>query len=74
MRTAFKSIVLTAAAIICYVTSVSAQKVSMAIVDQHDAAQTANYKLIMAGLAIVYAVYLVLHNRRRREISRFMGM
>lgn len=52
----------------------AAQKVgAAAVVDQHYAAQSANYKLMMIGLALVYGVYLLLSLRRKKEMNRFSG-
>ncbi len=73
MKTTIKTLVLSVVAMFLFTVSVSAQKVSVAIVDQHYASETAHYKFIMAGLAIVYVVYLVLHNKRRKEVNRFLG-
>ncbi len=73
MRTTIKSIVMSVVAIFFFAAGVSAQKVSVAIVDQHYASETAHYKFIMAGLAAAYVVYLVLHNKRRKEVNQFLG-
>jgi hypothetical protein len=73
MRTKIQAIVMTVAAMICFTASVSAQKVSVAIIDQHYAAETTHYKMIMGLLASVYVVYLVIHNKRRREVNQFLG-
>jgi hypothetical protein len=43
------------------------------VVDKHFDAQASSYKMIMGLLAAVYVVYLVLHNKRRREVNRFLG-
>jgi hypothetical protein len=73
MKTVIKSIIMSVAAMFCFAVSVSAQKVSVAIVDQHYAAETTHYKLLIGALASIYVVYLVLHNKRRREVNRFLG-
>ena len=73
MKTVIKSIILSAAAMICFAVSVHAQKVSVAIVDQHYAAEDAKYKFLMGAIAAVYVVYIVMHNKRRREVNRFLG-
>jgi hypothetical protein len=73
MRTTIKAILMSAVAVFFFAAGVSAQKVSVAIVDQHYAAETAHYKFIMAGLAAAYVVYLVLHNKRRKQINQFLG-
>ena len=74
MRTAIKSFVLALVAIICVSIEASAQKISAAaVVDQHYAAQTTNYKYMMLALAAAYAVYAMLNMKRKRELSRFMG-
>jgi len=70
MRT--KSFILSIAAIICFV-GANAQKVAVAVVDQHYAAETSNYKFIMAGLATAFGVYVYLHNKRRKEVNQFLG-
>jgi hypothetical protein len=70
MKTLIKSIIMSVAAIFCFAVSVSAQKVSVAIVDQHYAAETTHYKLLMGLLASAYVVYLVVHNKRRKSIKR----
>ena len=44
-----------------------------AVADQHYAAQTANYKLMMIALAGVYGIYLFLRIRRKREMDRILG-
>jgi hypothetical protein len=72
MRTKIQALVMTVAVMICFASNVSAQKVS-AVIDQHYASQANNYKMMMALLTAVYVVYLVLHNKRRREVSRFLG-
>ncbi len=73
MKTIIKTLVLSFIAVILFTVSASAQKVSVAIVDQHYASETAHYKFIMAGLAVIYVVYLVVHNKRRKEVNRFLG-
>ncbi len=73
MKTTIKTLVLSFVAVLLFTVSASAQKVSVAIVDQHYASETAHYKFIMAALATVYVVYLVLHNKRRKEVNRFLG-
>ena len=74
MRTTIKTLVLALVAFICFATEASAQKLSAAaVVDQHYATETAHYKVIMLGLAVVYAVYMMLYMKRKREVNRFMG-
>jgi uncharacterized membrane protein len=74
MKTTIKTIVITVAAFIFFATEVSAQKVSAAaVVDQHYAAQTSSYKLMMLALAGVYGLYVVLYVKRKKEVNRFMG-
>ncbi len=73
MKTTIKTLVLSFVAVFLFTVAASAQKVSVAIVDQHYAAETAHYKFIMAGLAAIYVVYLVVHNKRRKEVNRFLG-
>jgi hypothetical protein len=71
MKTVIKSIIMSVAAMFCFAVSVSAQKVSVAIVDQHYATETANYKLLMGLLASAYVAYLVVHNKRRKAAKRY---
>jgi hypothetical protein len=73
MRTKIQAIAMTVAVIICFTVSVHAQKVAITVVDRHFDAQASSYKTIMGLLAAVYVVYLVLHNKRRREVNRFLG-
>ncbi len=74
MRTAIKTLVLAIVALICTTVEASAQKISAAaIVDQHYASQTANYKYMMLMLAIAYGVYMMLYIKRKREVNRFLG-
>ncbi len=73
MKTTIKTLVLSIVAVFLFTVAASAQKVSVAIIDQHYASETAHYKFIMAGLAAIYVVYLVLHNKRRKEVNRFLG-
>jgi uncharacterized membrane protein len=74
MKTTIRTIVITVAAFIFFATEVSAQKVSAAaVVDQHYAAQTSSYKLMMLALAGVYGLYVVLYVKRKKEVNRFMG-
>ncbi len=74
MKTTIKTMVLTAAAFIFFATEASAQKISAAVViDQDYATQTSSYKLMMIALAGVYALYVVLYVKRKKEVNRFMG-
>jgi len=73
MKNSIKALALSVASIICFAISANAQKVAVAVVDQHYAAQTDSYKFIMAGLGIAYVVYVVLHNKRRKEVNQFLG-
>jgi hypothetical protein len=73
MRTAIKSIAIVFAAIIAFVSETNAQQLSAAIVDQHNASEASNYKLMMLGLAIAYSVYMMFNMKRKREINRLMG-
>ncbi len=74
MRTTIKTLVVIVASFILFTVEASAQKLSAAaIVDQHYATQTNSYKWMMLGLAGVYAVYMMLYMKRRREVNRFMG-
>jgi negative regulator of sigma E activity len=73
MKTAIKSLAIVLAAIICSVEA-SAQKIAAAaIVDQHYASETNNYKFMMLVLGAAYGVYVILHNRRRKQMDRFLG-
>jgi len=74
MKTTFKAILMTVAAFIFFATQLSAQTVSAAaVVDQHYAAQTSSYKLMMLALAAVYGLYVMLYAKRKKEVNRFMG-
>jgi len=74
MRTTIKAFAIAVVAMICSTVEVSAQKIAAAaIVDQHNASETANYKLMMLGLAIIYGVYVMLSMKKKRELSRLMG-
>lgn len=53
--------------------TVNAQKMAVAVVDQHYAVETAHYKYIMVALVSAYVIYMVLHNKRRKEIDRLLG-
>lgn len=69
-----KSLLIALIAILLCTVEAAAQKISAAAVaDQHYAAQTANYKLMMVGLAVAYGIYLMLYVKRKREVNRFMG-
>lgn len=74
MKTFIKSLLIAFVSVILFSVEASAQKVAAAAVaDQHYAAQTANYKLMMIALAAVYGVYLVLRIRRKKEMDRILG-
>jgi hypothetical protein len=73
MKTTIKSIIMSVAALFCFAVGVSAQKVSVAIVDQHYASEETHYKMLMGLLASAYVVYMVMHNKRRKEVNRFLG-
>lgn len=73
MKSVIKSIALSFAAIIVFAVTANAQKVAVAVVDQHYAAEASHYKYIMGALAVVYTVYVVLHNKRRKEVEQFLG-
>lgn len=72
MKKSIKVLLVFLAAIVCTIEA-SAQQISAAVADQHYAAQTSKYKLMMLALAGVYAVYMVLNLRRKREMNRFLG-
>ena len=72
MKATIKTLAI-AIVMIIFSTGVNAQQLSAAIVDQHNAAETTNYKLMMLALAGIYAVYMVISMKRKREISRLMG-
>lgn len=71
MRT--KSIILSLVAFICFAVTANAQKVAVAVVDQHYAAEASHYKYIMGVLAAVYFAYVIMHNKRRKEVNQFLG-
>lgn len=60
-------------AIIVFAATVNAQRVAVAVVDQHYASETSHYKIIMGALIFAYVVYMVLHNKRKKEMNRLMG-
>lgn len=74
MKTFIKSLLLVFVSVVLISVDAAAQKVAAAAVaDQHYAAQTANYKLMMIALAGVYGIYLFLRIRRKREMDRILG-
>ena len=74
MKTTIKTLAIAIAAITCSAVEASAQKISAAaIVDQHYASETSNYKFMMLVLAAAYGVYVILHNKRRKQADRFLG-
>jgi hypothetical protein len=73
MKTTIKSLAIVLAAIICSVEAGAQKIAAAAIVDQHYASETNNYKFMMLALGAAYGVYVILHNRRRKQTDRFLG-
>ena len=73
MKTTVKALLLLVTAFV-FSADVFAQKISAAaVVDQHYAAQSSNYRMMMVALGVVYACYLMFSLRRKRQMKRFMG-
>jgi Ca2+/Na+ antiporter len=74
MKTAMKTLAIAIVAMIGSTIEASAQKIAAAaIVDQHYTSETNNYKFMMLVLGAAYGVYVILHNRRRKQMDRFLG-